>query len=90
MKVAAPYAVHVHVKDFHVRSADRPAPHTGWFKSKAGTYLRGAIVGHGDVPVDVCLNTLVNAGYDKWLSIEFEGMEDCFMAIREGLANILG
>ncbi len=88
VKVAAPYAVHAHTKDFHIRSANRPAPNAGWFKSKGGNFLRGAIVGHGEVPVDVCLNTLIDAGYDGWLSLEFEGMEDCFKAIPEGLANI--
>ena len=93
VKVAAPYAIHAHAKDFHLRSAKRPKPNTGWFPSKKGTLLRGAIVGHGEVPVDVCLKTLVAAGYDGWLSLEFEGMEDCFKAIEEGytnLKNILG
>lgn len=86
--VAAKYAVHVHAKDFHTRSASRPAPNAGWFKSKGGTLLRGAIVGHGEVPVDKCLKLLKDAGYDQWLSLEFEGMEDCFMAIPEGYTNL--
>lgn len=88
VKVAAPFAVHAHAKDFHLRSSKRPAPHAGWFPSKKGTLLRGAIVGHGEVPVDVCLKTLVAAGYDNWLSLEFEGMEDCLMAIAEGYTNL--
>lgn len=88
VKVAAPYAVHVHAKDFHVRDAKRPAPNSGWFRSRSGKFLRGAIVGHGEVPVDVCLKTLVAAGYDSWLSLEFEGMEDCLKAIPEGFTNI--
>ncbi|MDO4740993.1 MAG: sugar phosphate isomerase/epimerase [Eubacteriales bacterium] len=88
VKVAAPYAIHAHAKDFHLRCPKRPAPNAGWFPSKKGTLLRGAIVGHGEVPVDVCLKTLVAAGYDGWLSLEFEGMEDCFMAIAEGFTNI--
>lgn len=88
VKVAAPYAVHAHAKDFFVRSANRPRPNAGWFPSKAGNLLRGAIVGHGEVPVDVCLKTLMAAGYDKWLSLEFEGMEECCMAIAEGKKNI--
>ena len=88
VKVAAPFAVHAHAKDFHLRSAKRPAPNAGWFASKKGTLLRGAIVGHGDVPVDVCLKTLAAAGYDNWLSLEFEGMEDCLMAIAEGYTNL--
>ena len=88
VKVAAPFAVHAHAKDFHLRSVKRPKPNAGWFSSKRGTLLRGAIVGHGDVPVDVCIKTLVAAGYDNWLSLEFEGMEDCFMAIAEGYTNL--
>ena len=88
VKVAAPYAVHVHAKDFHLRDASRPRPHAGWFPSKGGRLMRGAMVGHGDVPVDKCLEVLKAAGYDGWLSLEFEGMEECCMAIQEGYANL--
>lgn len=84
----APYAVHVHAKDFHTKSGMLPFPGEGWFKSRAGNYLRGAIIGHGDIPVLQCLQILKSSSYDGPLSIEFEGMEDPLMGIRLGLQNL--
>jgi len=83
-----PYVFHVHVKDFHVKSGMLPNPGKGWFKSRGGNYLRGAIIGHGDVPVVQCLNLLKNAGYDGFLSIEFEGIEDPIAGIAIGAENL--
>ena len=34
------------------------------------------------------LKILKDSGYDKWLSVEFEGMEDCVKAIEYDLANL--
>jgi len=74
--ILAPYAKHVHAKDFHVKSGMLRNPGDGFFKSRGGNYLRGAIVGHGNAPVDQCVAILKNQGYDGYLSIEFEGLED--------------
>ncbi|NSW91500.1 MAG: sugar phosphate isomerase/epimerase [Firmicutes bacterium] len=84
----APYAFHVHVKDFHVKPGTAPNPGTGWFKSRAGNFLRGAIIGHGEVPVVQCLEILKKAGYDGTVSIEFEGMEEPLTGISVGLENL--
>jgi len=84
----ARYAVHAHAKDFHVRCGSLPPPGEGWFVSRGGNYLRGAIVGHGDVPVLPCLRILKKAGYDDVLSIEFEGMEDVLVGVRIGVDNL--
>ena len=84
----APMAKHVHVKDFHVKPGTCDNPGEGWFQSRAGNYLRGAIVGHGEVPVRQCLGILRRAGYDGHVSIEFEGMEDCLKALRIGRKNL--
>lgn len=81
-------AVHVHAKDFHVKSGQLPDPGSGWFRSRGGNYLRGAIVGHGDVPVPQCLRILKQAGYDGVVSLEFEGMEDPLTGIAIGLENL--
>lgn len=81
----APYAFHVHIKDFFTRSGQRPDPGEGWFMSRGGNFLRGTIVGHGDVSVGQCVCLLRRAGYDGALSIEFEGMEDNLHAVRLGL-----
>ena len=44
-----PYATHVHAKDFHWKSGNEIDPGEGWFQSRGGNYLRGAVAGHGDV-----------------------------------------
>ena len=83
-----PYAFHVHAKDFHVKSGNGPDPGSGWFTSRAGNYLRGAIVGHGVVPIVQCLKIMKGKGYDGVLSIEFEGMEEPLTGISLGLENL--
>lgn len=85
---AAPYAFYVHAKDFHIKSGMGPNPGEGFFMSRAGNYLRGSIIGHGDVPVRQCLSALKRAGYDGFVSVEFEGMEDALRGIAIGAANL--
>ncbi len=86
--IAAPYAFYVHAKDFHIKNGMLPSPGDGFFKSRGGNYLRGAIVGHGNVPVQQCLSILKRAGYDGFVAIEFEGMEENIMALTIGLKNL--
>lgn len=81
----APYAFHVHAKDFYVRSGNAPFFADGFFKTRGGTYLRGAIIGHGDIPVYQCVHTLMSEGYDGWITVEFEGLEDCEKGVLLGL-----
>ena len=84
----APYAAYVHAKDFHIKAADGPCPGEGFFTSRNGTYLRGAIIGHGNVPVKHCLTALKKAGYTGDFAIEFEGMEHPMKGLAIGLANL--
>ena len=84
----ASFARHVHVKDFHVKSGSEPNPGRGFFGTRGGNYLRGAILGHGNVPVYQCLRILHEQGYDGYVSIEFEGMEDNLPALEIGLENL--
>ncbi|MGI6149862.1 MAG: sugar phosphate isomerase/epimerase [Firmicutes bacterium] len=83
-----PYVFHVHAKDFHYKPGSEADPGEGWFPTRGGNYLRGAIVGHGVVPIVQCLRLLKAKGYDGVLSIEFEGMEDPVKGVRSGLANL--
>ncbi|MEZ5277971.1 MAG: sugar phosphate isomerase/epimerase family protein [Opitutaceae bacterium] len=83
-----PYAFHCHAKDFHIKRGSDPKPGDGWITTRAGNYIRGAIVGHGNVPVLQCLQTIKRAGYDGVLSIEFEGIEDVLMAVQAGHDNL--
>lgn len=84
----APYAFHAHAKDFHVKPAMEPDPGKGFFQSRSGNYLRGAIIGHGNVPVLHCIRALKKAGYDGFVAIEFEGVEDNIFALETGLCNL--
>lgn len=84
----APYAFHVHAKDFHIKSGNQPDPGKGWFRTRGGNFLRGAIIGHGNVPIAQCIGALKRTGYDDTLSIEFEGMEDSVPALEIGLENL--
>lgn len=84
----SPFISHVHIKDFHIKSGNAPAPCNGFFKTRGGNYLRGAIVGHGNVPVLQCLSIIKNSGYDGFLTIEFEGCEEPKTACAWGLENL--
>ena len=86
--MAAPMAVHAHAKDFHFKKKGQYVPSQGWFGTAGGNSLRGAIIGHGVVDVPKCLGILRAAGYDKWLSVEFEGMEDCLQALSYDIKNL--
>lgn len=79
------YCKHVHCKDFHYKSGVEMYPGNGWFTTRGGNYLRGAILGSGVVPVAQCLRVLRNNGYDGYVSIEFEGSEDNLRGISWGL-----
>jgi sugar phosphate isomerase/epimerase len=58
LPIAASYAAHVHAKDFLYRPVWMDNPGQGWFKSRNGSYLRGTIAGHGDVPIAWCVDLL--------------------------------
>ncbi|WP_342571590.1 sugar phosphate isomerase/epimerase [Paenibacillus sp. FSL R5-0749] len=82
-----PYASIVHAKDFYWRPSYRN-PGEGWFQTSHGNYLRGAIVGHGDINMPEVIRVLKQSGYDGYISVEFEGMEDCKTASRIAMDNV--
>lgn len=81
----APYAVHVHAKDMYVRPVKSEACKN---PTRGGNYFVGAVVGEGDIPVKQCLGILKRAGYDGYVSIEYEGVEDCICGIERGYKNL--
>ncbi len=88
--IAAPYAFHVHVKDFLYKPAWAENPGQGWFPSRNGSFLRGTVAGHGVVPIRQCLSTLKKAGYAGVVSYEFEGMEETLPALEAAIAFLRG
>ncbi|SCZ08132.1 Sugar phosphate isomerase/epimerase [Paenibacillus polysaccharolyticus] len=81
------YASIVHAKDFYWRPSTRN-PGEGWFQTSHGNYLRGAIVGHGDIDMPEVFRVMKQSGYDGYISVEFEGMEDCRTASRIAMDNV--
>ena len=75
----------VHLKDFYIRKTERLTGVGGLFRCDAGSWfstnsglsmLRGSILAQGDLDVWETLRLIRDAGYDGYVSVEFEGMED--------------
>jgi inosose dehydratase len=81
------FASMVHVKDFYQRKSSLGLGE-GWFPSSSGNYLRGAITGHGDIQLPEILKVIKQSGYDGYISIEFEGMEECKKAAKISFDNV--
>lgn len=88
VSTVAPYAVFAHAKDFYFKSGDCEDPGRGYMTTRGGNYIKGSIIGHGVVPVKQCLKILKRAGYDGFVSLEFEGMEENIEALEIGLENL--
>ncbi len=76
-------ASHIHFKDFYIRKS-MPVQ-DGFFPTLHGKLLRGAIVGHGDIDIPAVVKVIRESGYDGFISVEFEGMEDCMEGSRIGM-----
>jgi len=83
-----PYASLVHIKDFYIRPYDELPGETGWFVTSHGNYLRGAIVGEGELDMRRILKLVKASGYDGYLTVEFEGIEDCKLGSKLGMDNL--
>ncbi|MBO4887155.1 MAG: sugar phosphate isomerase/epimerase [Firmicutes bacterium] len=97
-------AKEIHVKDFYIRNdpyaigakyvdgytvADPSVLGNGsWLTTKHQRYLRGAIVGHGDLPMKDLISLIVRSGFDGDVLIEFEGMEEPVLASQISLNNL--
>jgi len=80
------YASMIHFKDFHIRrQVTDPA---GFIKTLHGRYLRGAVTGDGDVDLPTICKIIKNSGYDGYLSIEYEGREECKFACTRAIKNV--
>ncbi|MCM3342730.1 sugar phosphate isomerase/epimerase [Paenibacillus sp. MER TA 81-3] len=88
VKKNLPYASLVHVKDFYFRPYYQPPGGGDWFKTAHGNFLRGSILGQGDLEIREILRLVKQSGYDGYITLEFEGMEECRMGSRLGLENL--
>ncbi|MGJ6979656.1 sugar phosphate isomerase/epimerase family protein [Aestuariimicrobium soli] len=78
------YATIVHFKDFYIRATN---PGFGFFGTRGGQFLRGAIVGQGDIDMPAVAKVVKESGYDGDITIEFEGIEDALPACKAALEN---
>ncbi|TMV43732.1 sugar phosphate isomerase/epimerase [Paenibacillus mesophilus] len=83
-----PYASLIHFKDFYFRPYDQYPGEGVWFKTAHGNYLRGAIIGHGDIDIRRIVKLVKSSGYDGYITVEFEGMEECKSASRIAMQNL--
>jgi sugar phosphate isomerase/epimerase len=88
VKKNLPYASLVHFKDFYIRPYDEHPGGGVWFETANGNYLRGAIVGHGDLPIRKIVKLVKASGYDGYITVEFEGMEECKSASKIAMDNL--
>ena len=77
----------IHFKDFFRRTAGNPPVGEGWSRTRGGNFIRGTIVGHGDVELRPIVKIIKDSGYDGYVSVEFEGREDCVWGCHVSLAN---
>ncbi|MBN8203383.1 sugar phosphate isomerase/epimerase family protein [Bacillus sp. NTK034] len=82
------YAATVHLKDFYIRPYFENPGDGVWFRTVNENYLRGAIVGHGDLNIREIIRLIKGSGYDGYLTVEFEGMEDCRTGSKIGMDNV--
>ena len=87
--LVAPYTTYVHAKDFYFKSGSSvDTPGSGFLRTRAGNLLKGAPIGHGCVPVTACLGILKKAGYDGYVTVEYEGAEDCIKSLTIAKSNL--
>ena len=85
----------IHMKDFYIRDEDcDPGDATqfdcsgSWFRSQHGAYLRGSILGQGDMRIEKIAKIIKQSGFDGNIYLEYEGMEECFYGTTVGFNNM--
>lgn len=78
----------IHFKDFYIRPYDEYPGEGKWIETASGNYIRGSIVGQGDLEIRKITKLIKDSGYDGYITLEFEGMEECREASRIGMENI--
>ena len=81
-----PFASMIHFKDFHIRR--KVANPEKYIHTLHDRYIRGAVTGDGDVNLEAIAAIIKKSGYDGFLSIEFEGWEECKSSCIRALQNV--
>ncbi|MBJ7578653.1 sugar phosphate isomerase/epimerase [Devosia sp. MC532] len=84
-KRTLPLASFVHFKDFYMRQAE-PGP--GWLKTAGGEFIRGSVLGYGDLDIQALADAVIASGYDGFVSLEYEGGDPTLFGCEHGLNNL--
>lgn len=82
-------ASNIHLKDFYIRKQESTALTSlknQWIPTANGKFVRGAIVGQGDLDIRAIVDVIRASDYNGCISVEFEGVEDCLIGTAAGLA----
>jgi sugar phosphate isomerase/epimerase len=63
-------------------------PGRGFNRTRGGKFRRATIFGQGVVPVYQILKSLKAFGYEGYISLEYEGMEETIEAMEIGAENL--
>lgn len=83
-----PHICFVHAKDSFIKSGMTYDPGKGYNRTRGGNFRRSTIFGHGNVPTYQILTAIKKSGYDGYVSLEFEGIEETMMAVEISAENL--
>jgi len=83
----APRVAHVHLKDWRIFPPDAPSP-PGTFIGLDGRRYLGLALGEGVLDLPAVFGRLADLGYAGCLSIEYEGTDDPWQAVRQGVTYL--
>ncbi|MCR5693901.1 MAG: sugar phosphate isomerase/epimerase [Clostridia bacterium] len=90
----APFAFHVHAKDFkYVSKEESKDPPPGYFNTAGGNHIKGCVLGEGIVNVKKCIEIMKRNNYDSYITVEYEepfvdkaaGVEKCIAYMKSCL-----
>ncbi len=95
VKKCLPMAQIIHMKDFHIRTANQfptadISKYGSWIPTVGGQFLRGSITGQGDLPIAEIIELIKNSDFDGYISIEFEGDETPELGASASLEMVRG
>lgn len=83
----APVAAMAHVKDHLIRHSPPESPEN-WRDRGRGIWTQATIAGNGNIGIAEAIQSLQAAGYDGYLSLEYEGPDEARYANKAGLENL--
>lgn len=83
-----PYICFIHAKDALERDGMSYDPGRGFGRTRGGKFRRATVFGQGVVPVYQILKSLKAFGYEGYISLEYEGMEETIEAMEIGAENL--